>query len=510
MKKTPFVPAIALVIFLAYLIVGCGGGALTSNHHSATTGSTTTTTTGGATTSGAGAGITVSAAAGGTVSSANGAVLVLIPAKALPGNTKISVNPVADTTTLPAVPQNTTIVAGTAYEFGPEAQFFNSAPTLRIAYTPANLPSLISERDLQIYSVVNGSWQPVLNVTDDPVNHIISAPIYHFSVYAVVSLLSYSGVPKYDLIDVGVLSGDNSSTPTGISANGYVSGYSTSTSGLIHAFSWISGLTLNLGSRAGDIGAVANCINSAGIAGGKSIQNPLFSYPVLFSGGGATQVLTASGQTTGAVTALNDNGSYIVGNAIVKLSTLTSFSGFSPGTTAAALNNSDAVAGYDSSQHAALWRSGVVTDLGLLKGYDSSTAVAVGDNGDVVGNVFDAANDIPPAGFIYTAGKMTLLPVLSGDDIMLPSGVNGGKVVGTSSLDFNASRGVIYAGGALTDLNTLIPTNTGWTITQALGINANGQIIALGQSATATHALVLTPRPATSIVFAPSKAKRRK
>lgn len=46
----------------------------------------------------------------------------------------------------------------------------------------------------------------------------------------------------------------------------------------------------------------------------------------------------------------------------------------------------------------------------------------------------------------------------------------------------------------MTDLNTLIPENSGWTLLEANGINNNGQIVADGKGADGyTHALLLTP-----------------
>jgi len=45
----------------------------------------------------------------------------------------------------------------------------------------------------------------------------------------------------------------------------------------------------------------------------------------------------------------------------------------------------------------------------------------------------------------------------------------------------------------LTDLNTLIRANSGWTIVTVFGVNASGQICGLGQMAGALHAVLLNP-----------------
>jgi probable HAF family extracellular repeat protein len=48
----------------------------------------------------------------------------------------------------------------------------------------------------------------------------------------------------------------------------------------------------------------------------------------------------------------------------------------------------------------------------------------------------------------------------------------------------------------MSDLNDLIESGSGWTLSQAWGINDNGQIVGFGQSPSLqTHAFLLTPRP---------------
>ena len=498
MVRRSFVPYLALLLALAVVTLGCGGGALSSNHdHSTSTSSATSTSTGttvGSTTSGATGGVSVSATKGGIVDSADAKAVLVVPAKSLSANTMISINP-AVTTALPALPQNMVLIANTAYEFGPDGLFFNIAPSISLGYDSTLVPPGISERDLHIYTVVNGAWQPVLNSVDDPANHVISAPIAHFSVYAVLSVQNYSGSPAYDLVDLGAVTGDTASVPQGLSTNGRIVGISTSASGALHAFSWSQGLMFNLGARVGDGGAKALCVNSSGIAGGTSIQNPTASYPVLFTFGTVTQVATQSGMGGGAVTAINDIGDYIVGAAIVRSKALSPFGSFTPATGSAALNSSDQVAGTNGFQ-AASWQNGTVTNAGLLTGYDSSAGTAISEQGELVGTAFNAA-DNKPVGFVYSAGKMTKISPLSGDDILIPAAMNNEQVVGASTLDFTTSRGFIYSAstGTTQDLNTVIPASSGWTITQGIAINASGLIACTGVNGAQSHALLLVPRP---------------
>ncbi len=50
----------------------------------------------------------------------------------------------------------------------------------------------------------------------------------------------------------------------------------------------------------------------------------------------------------------------------------------------------------------------------------------------------------------------------------------------------------------MTDLNTLIPPNSGWILTEARGINDAGQITGTGTINGETHAFLLTPVPSDS------------
>jgi probable HAF family extracellular repeat protein len=214
---------------------------------------------------------------------------------------------------------------------------------------------------------------------------------------------------------------------------------------------------------------------------------------VKFQNGTATQLETQFGFIGGIATAINDQGDYIVSNAIVKGGTLSGFVGFQPANRSGALNDSGDVAG-SADTHAAIWRSGVVTDAGILPGYDASAGTALSDDGRLVGTA-TVAGDANPVGFIFENGGMTKISPVAGDDIVIPYGVNtAGKVVGTSSQGFVAVRGFLYQNGVTQDLNNLISRITGWQILHAYGINNRGQIIGLGVNGGVQHAVLLNPK----------------
>ena len=55
----------------------------------------------------------------------------------------------------------------------------------------------------------------------------------------------------------------------------------------------------------------------------------------------------------------------------------------------------------------------------------------------------------------------------------------------------------IYKNGVMTDLNNLIDAESGWSLTFAIDINENGQIVGAGNYNGALHAYLLMPMPAT-------------
>jgi len=128
-------------------------------------------------------------------------------------------------------------------------------------------------------------------------------------------------------------------------------------------------------------------------------------------------------------------------------------------------------------------------------------ATAINNNGQIVGAIYlstgsDAA--------VYSNGVWTDLGAFPGAVGTKATGINlAGQIVGTAVF-----RQVSYeppipgkhvpfivSNGALVDLNTLIPTNTGFTLTDALGINGSGQIVCDATNSSGfTHAVLLTPK----------------
>jgi probable HAF family extracellular repeat protein len=134
-----------------------------------------------------------------------------------------------------------------------------------------------------------------------------------------------------------------------------------------------------------------------------------------------------------------------------------------------------------------------VEDLGTL-GASRSYASAINDKGQVVG-YSNLAGDQNNRAFLYKDGKMTDLGTLGGTSSEAKGINESGQVVGWSDNSSGPAYGFIYdSTNGMKDLNSLIPADSGWTISSATAINNYGQIAANGyKDGGGQHALLLTP-----------------
>lgn len=153
----------------------------------------------------------------------------------------------------------------------------------------------------------------------------------------------------------------------------------------------------------------------------------------------------------------------------------------------AGLNNSGDVVGTSlvaaGINHGYLWKSGVMTDLGVMTQGDSSTALAVNATDQVVGA------EISPAGNHYTAviwqnGAVTALAQLGNDDYSYASGMNdAGLIVGAGrpgSAPQSPTEAILWDQGQAIALNSLLPANSGWVLTTADRIDNQNEIFGHG------------------------------
>jgi probable HAF family extracellular repeat protein len=156
--------------------------------------------------------------------------------------------------------------------------------------------------------------------------------------------------------------------------------------------------------------------------------------------------------------------------------------------------------------HGFRWDRGVLKDLGEIFGGHFNYAESVNDRGDIVGGA-DLAGDLTGHAFIIRNGSIIDLGTVPGDTNSAALGLNNrGQVVGISSLSFSPPpsppvdnfecpcHAVIWQDGKATDLNTLIPSNSGWQLINAVAINDRGLIVGSGGFNNESRAFLLTPR----------------
>jgi probable HAF family extracellular repeat protein len=156
---------------------------------------------------------------------------------------------------------------------------------------------------------------------------------------------------------------------------------------------------------------------------------------------------------------------------------------------ARAINDKGVAIGSSASNagaHAVIWGAQGIQDLGVLPGDIASEALAINNAGMVVGYSRGASG---LRAFIWTAaGGMQNLPPLPRESLARALGVNdAGQIVGSSGGSHDVSAVIWNGGGTPIDLNGLATLPTGVVLQQAVGINAKGQIAALGKDESNGH-----------------------
>lgn len=132
------------------------------------------------------------------------------------------------------------------------------------------------------------------------------------------------------------------------------------------------------------------------------------------------------------------------------------------------------------ARHAVLWQDGRVTDLGTLGGTDGNLPSYINNRGEIVGES-DIAGDIHHHAFLWRRGTILNLGTLPGDVDSSASRINDNGLIAGFSFDVNGNaRAVLWSHGVIYDLNTLVPSNAGIFLQEALDINNRGQISGFG------------------------------
>jgi probable HAF family extracellular repeat protein len=138
-----------------------------------------------------------------------------------------------------------------------------------------------------------------------------------------------------------------------------------------------------------------------------------------------------------------------------------------------------------------LWNGRQLIDLGTFGGNEGA-AFDINDAGVVVGWSL-LPGDSTAHAFEWHNGVMTDLTGSSSPDCTIAGSVNNGGVVVGQSCGQDQTDALIWIDGHQYDLNALVP-QTDAHLTDAQGINDQGQIVALGQLPNGNqHIFLLTP-----------------
>jgi len=143
-----------------------------------------------------------------------------------------------------------------------------------------------------------------------------------------------------------------------------------------------------------------------------------------------------------------------------------------------AMNNADQVL-FDGT---ALW------DNGTLRYIDGMYGNALNERGDVVGRTNGMHAGLWRYGTVIDLGDLP-----GGQDSSIARDINeAGQVVGNGSAQ-DGAHAFIWQNGMMSDLNALIDSGLGWTLSSALAINDQGQILGKGLFNGQARSFLLTP-----------------
>lgn len=347
----------------------------------------------------------------------------------------------------------------------------------------------------------------------------------------------------YSITDLGTLGGTFSQGDY-VNANGAVSGFSTLAGDtVLHAFLWENGALTDLGSGFHGPNSAAIINNASEVATGNAqfsptaatgveplfCQSPFVCHAAIWMRRGTLADLGTLGGPASAGLFINNNGQ-VVGVSETTMIDPFGFDGIDGGGFPAIrgfvfqngkMTELGTLGGYDSiananndlgqaggtaqlaggidptvgfvPQHPVTWTNGVVRDLGTLGG-KFGFVESMNSIGQVSG-ISTLAGEAHSHGFIWQDGVMTDVGTLPGDTDSDVSQINNiGEGVGFSA-NSTSMRATILRNGVMTDLNTLVPPNSGYQLVGSTGNNDRGQIVvvAVAVATGETHAVLLTP-----------------
>jgi probable HAF family extracellular repeat protein len=355
-------------------------------------------------------------------------------------------------------------------------------------------------------------------------------------VLILTSTMTATGTTPYTVIDIGVL--DSSSATVSSYANdvnnqGQVVGYSSTANGN-RAFLWDSTKGLQ------DLGVLGSTSSgtSASYANGINDEGEVVGYSSTANGDRAFLWDSTKGlQDLGVLGSTSFGTSFSRANAINKEHQVVGYSSTANGdraflwdstkglqdlgvlgsngsltnSRANDINNIGQVVGFStqsiSGQGAFLWDSANgLKDLGALSNPSPGgrSANGINDNSQVVGGAnAPSVNRNDPA-FIWDSTNGMQALEFSPAYFNIANDINNsGQIVGYVNLRYRPSFAALWDSTTrkITNLNTLIEPNSGWSLVEARGINDRGEIVGYGTYNNQTRAFLLQP---TNVTPAPA------
>ena len=331
------------------------------------------------------------------------------------------------------------------------------------------------------------------------------------------------GTMQYAIVDLGTMN------PTGINNNSQIVGNIFTAGNTTQPVFWQSGTITQLQSLNGP-SDFANAINDAGQivghAGGTSSIDPTFHAVIWASSKAAPAALPVPAGTTDCfsdATALNSNGDVVGFGQDTRSHGIAWPHGTSTGVI---------LLGPSGSTETALWSvnasqqavgasyfpspTDILRKLVLFNVSQPGVGQDLGVELEEASTIHTISVDIPS--YITASGTIVGSMGTAGGGFAFVRQSNGQVTQITSSPDQSAATGINATGtvildinpdsvgqtptcatydtvNGLRDLNTLVPSGSGWQLQFASGINDNGRIVGSGQFQGSTHGFLLTPVP---------------
>lgn len=328
-----------------------------------------------------------------------------------------------------------------------------------------------------------------------------------------LSLGSRLPAQAYAIDDIGLLgaTGSESSQASSINNAGAVVGHASTLQGgspAVFPVYWSGGTLAKLGTWSG----FAYAINQSALSGGTA------SFPFVarfWSDPSHSGTTVSIGSISDSIRDINYYGEMVgytqTGTTLPITAdgffrsaggTVTTFSGLGGGFTAAyGVNDLQILCGKSTNSsgqyHGFIKTSlGSITDVGTIGG-STSSMVRINNLGYAVGSSGDGSGLFFPVYYSVSGASLTTMPILSSTDEGNALDVNELQSAVGHCID---SGGLTYAciwpsvtGGTVLDLNSLIPTGTGWVLQSATGINDLGEITGVGTLNGVQHGFRLRP-----------------